>query len=257
MSYIIAFVKFLDSTKIFPVECFRTDLALNDQVIVRLGSGELRHALIMQKKYLNWDCKGRVECKVSEAGENNFGEIVLPRGCPISSGVATPTAFVSAARSLGWVPQKPSQRMYKNVLAQVNETSTAYIFVRRNGIDIKIIERTGGDELRPYGLCQCSLSEGRVVRHSLAHTSFNLFEGVLRFCKSFDGNETDLDRYFVAVGDSDKRTEELKEVSRARKSQRSEMQDIYDACSDGSGGPAYLGDGMWITSGGRIDDLGR
>lgn len=257
MSYIIAFVKFLDSTKIFPVECFRTDLALNDQVIVRLGSGELRHALIMQKKYLNWDCKGRVECKVSEAGENNFGEIVLPRGCPIISGVATPTAFVSAARSLGWIPQKPSQRMYKNVLARVNETSTAYIFVRRNGIDIKIIERTGGDELRPYGLCQCSLSEGRVVRHSLAHTSFNLFEGVLRFCKSFDGNETDLDRYFVAVGDSDKRTEELKEVSRARKSQRSEMQDIYDACSDGSGGPAYLGDGMWITSGGRIDDLGR
>ncbi|MFV3406441.1 hypothetical protein ACNFIC_21195 [Pseudomonas sp. NY15463] len=257
MSYIIAFVKFLDATKIFPVECFRTDLAPNDQVIVRLGSGELRHALVVQKKYLNWDCKGRVECKASEASESSIGETILPRGCPIISGIATPTAFVSAVRDMGWIPQKASQRMYRNVLARANETRTAYIFVRRNGIDIKVVEGVADEVLRPYGLCNSSLSEGRVVRHSLAHTTFNLFEGVLRFCKSFDGNETDLDRYFVAVGDSDKRTEELKAISKARKSQRSEMQDIYDACSDGSGGPTYLGDGMWITSGGRIDDLGR
>lgn len=257
MSYIIAFVKFLDSTKIFPVECFRTDLAPNDQVIVRLGSGELRHALVVQKKYLNWDCKGRVECKASEASESSIGETILPRGCPIISGIATPTAFVSAVRNMGWIPQKASQRMYRNVLARANETRTAYIFVRRNGIDIKVVEGVADELLRPYSLCNCSLSEGRVVRHSLAHTTFNLFEGVLRFCKSFDGNETDLDRYFVAVGDSDKRTEELKAISKARKSQRSEMQDIYDACSDGSGGPAYLGDGMWISSSGRLDDFGR
>ncbi|MGW7233007.1 hypothetical protein ACWGIE_07430 [Pseudomonas fulva] len=257
MSYIVALVKFLDSTKIFPVECFRTDLASNDQVIVRLGSGELRHALVVQKKYLNWDCKGRVECKVSEASESRIGEIILPRGCPVIAGVATPTVFVSAARSMGWIPQKPSQRMYKNVLAKVNEASTAYIFIRRNGIDIKVVGSVADEGLRPYGLCNCSLSEGRVVRHSLAHTTFNLFEGILRFCKSFDGNEADLDRYFVAVGESDKRTEELKAISKARKSQRSEMQDIYDACSDGSGGPAYIGDGVWISSSGRLADLGR
>ncbi|NWD63839.1 hypothetical protein [Pseudomonas sp. IPO3774] len=257
MSYIIAFVKFLDSAKIFPVECFRTDLALNDQVVVRLGSGELRYASLIQRKYLNWDCKGRIECKASEASESNMGEIVLPRGCPVIFGIATPSGFVSAVRSLGWIPLRPSQRMYKNVLARVNDTSTAYIFVRRNGIDIKVLERIWGEELKPYGLLQCSLSEGRVVRHSLALTSFNLFEGLLRFCRSFDANEKNLDRYFIAVGSSDKRTEELKQMTRARKSQRSEMQDIYDACSDGSGAAAYLGDGMWITSSGHLEDSGR
>lgn len=257
MSYIIAFVSFLDSTKTFPVDCFRTDLELNDQVVVRLGSGELRYASLVQMRYLNWDCKGRVECKASEASESSAGEIVLPRGSPVICGIATPTGFVSAVRSLGWISLKPSQRMYRNVLARVNDTSTAFIFVRRNGIDIKVLERIWDEELRPYGLLQCSLSEGRVVRHSLALTKFNLFEGVLRFCKTFDANEKNLDRYFIAVGSSDKRTEKLKQMTKTRKSQRSEMQDIYDACSDGSEPNAYLGDGIWITSSGHLEDSGR
>ncbi|KFE52405.1 hypothetical protein [Pseudomonas syringae] len=257
MSYIIALVRFLDSEQPFPVECFRTDLAAHDQVVVRLGSGQLRYALIVAMKYLNWDCKGRIECKASESSEDHLGDIVLPYGTPINKGITTHAAFVSAAKSLGWIPLKPSQRTYRNALGSTNEKNTAYVLVRRNGIDIKIIENTFRESLRPYSLCQCSLSEGITVRHSLAHTSFNLFEGVLRFCKSFDVNELGLERYFVPVGSSDKRTEELKAMSIARKSQQREMQDIYDACSDGGGGPAYLGDGMWITSAGGIRDEGR
>lgn len=257
MSYIIALVRFLDSQQPFPVECFRTDLAVDDQVVIRLGSGQLRYALIVAIKYFNWDCKGRIECKVSEAIEGRLGDIVLPSGSPITKGITTHATFVSAAKSLGWIPLKPSQRTYRNALGSTNDKNTAYVLVRRNGIDIKIIENTFGESLRLYGLCQCSLSEGITVRHSLAHTSFNLFEGVLRFCKSFDMNELSLERYFVPVGTSDKRTEELKAMSVARKSQRSEMQDIYNACSDGGGGPAYLGDGMWITSAGCIKDEGR
>lgn len=79
----------------------------------------------------------------------------------------------------------------------------------------------------------------------------------LRLCKSFDANEADFDRYFVAVGSTDKWTDELKGQTQARKVKYSEMQDFYDACSDGSGGSAYLGDGMWITSSGHIQDLGK
>lgn len=257
MSYIIAFVRFFDSSKVFPVECFRTDLDLNEQVIVRLGSGELKHAVIMQKKYLNWDCKSRIECKASESSENSIGAIILPSRSPLTAGIATPTAFISAVRNMGWTPLKPSNRMYKSVLAIVNASQVAYIFVRRNGIDIKIVPKADGEELKAYSLYQCSLAEGRVVRHSLAHTTFNLFEGLIRFCKSFNANESDLDRYFVAVGSADKRTDELKVRTQTRKVQRSEMQDIYDACSDGSDGSAYLGDGMWITSSGHIEDSGR
>ncbi|MDI5834422.1 hypothetical protein ODY93_22985, partial [Shewanella xiamenensis] len=84
-----------------------------------------------------------------------------------------------------------------------------------------------------------------------------LFEGVLRFSNSFLSNEENMERYFVPQGESDKRTEELKKQAGERKSSRNEMLDIYDACSNGDGGPAYLGDGMWISPGGGLHDWGR
>lgn len=37
-----------------------------------------------------------------------------------------------------------------------------------------------------------------------------------------------------------------------------ELQDIYDAISpDGSGEPAYLGDGLWLDGNGKLSDRGR
>jgi hypothetical protein len=74
------------------------------------------------------------------------------------------------------------------------------------------------------------LTEGKLVRHSLAHTSFNLFEGILRFSKSFTNNEADLDRYFAPQGCSDKRTEELKMQAEERDAERKRIkaeQDYY------------------------------
>lgn len=66
MSYIIAFVSFEDSTKEFPVQCFRTDIKQGDKVIVRRADQKLRPALVKDLKYLNWDCSGRIECKSDE-----------------------------------------------------------------------------------------------------------------------------------------------------------------------------------------------
>lgn len=38
---------------------------------------------------------------------------------------------------------------------------------------------------------------------------------------------------------------------------RDEMQDIYDAAAGNEGEDAYLGDGMWITPDGSLEDRGR
>ena len=38
---------------------------------------------------------------------------------------------------------------------------------------------------------------------------------------------------------------------------RDEMQDIYEAAAGNDGEDAYLGDGMWITPDGDLDDRGR
>lgn len=256
MSYIIAFVTYSNPDREFPVECFRPDLVLNDSVVVRRSDGKLTNAIVRRLQYLSWDCAGRIECKLSEAAVANDGNIVVPQGSPLIVGLATAEAFIKALRSRGWIPLKSKQIMYK-VLANVNASHTAYIFIRRNGIDVQLLPLNGQKNLDRTVHASFRPREGRVVRHYLAHTTFNLYEGMLRFSDSFLKDEPDLERYFVSQGADDRRTDELKAQSEMRKRQRSEMADIYDACSDGSGGPAYLSDGIWITSGGRTHDWGR
>ena len=252
MSYIIAFVSFSESGKGFPVQCFRTDLRVGDEVVVRRTDGKLRIASILQLQYLNWDCNGRIECRREEILVDETGNITLPKGSPLHVGISTQDAFTKYLKASGWVPIKSRHKMYRVVLAYVNDHSVSYIFTRRNGIDIQVIPKVDSRPVKPYSYYESSFSDGKVVRHSLAHTTFNLFEGVLRFANSFQNSEKDLERYFVPQGSTDKRTEELKQ-----KASRDEMLDIYDACSDGSGGPAYLGDGVWIDSGGGLHDRGR
>jgi len=261
MSYVVAFVKFTPNSKEFPVNCLRADLVRGDDVIVRRADGSLRYAIVTQLQYLNWHCMACIECKKAEASIDGEGAILLPKGAPLKFGMLDPESFSRALKSRGWLPVKKTQKMYIEILALANNNAVAFIYLRKNGIDLQILPKVSNEPIRAYSLSQRSLSEGKVVRHSLSQTTFNLYEGIIRFADSFARNDSDLDRYFVPQGSKDRRTEELRRKSeaekRAKKNARSEMQDIYDACSDGSGGPAYLGDGMWITSDGDTHDWGR
>lgn len=224
MSYIIGFVTFDESTNQFPVQCFRTDIHPMDSVVVRRGDGKLRFAIIQDLKYLNWECNGRIECKIDEITRNSSGEIVLPNGSPRTYGISTADIFIKELRLHGWVRVKSRRRQYRAVFGYANASKIAYIFVRKNGIDIQTLPRTEDEELKPYSLHDYSFAEGKFVQHFLAHTNFNLFEGVLRFSKSFISNEIDLDRYFIPQGSNDKRTENLRKQGKERDAER----DYYD-----------------------------
>ena len=228
MSYIIAFVSFSDSAKEYPVQCFRTDLKTGDEVLVRKTDNQMIAAKVSLLKYLNWECSATIECRKDECSLDNSGNFVLPKGFPLSYGLASPEVFIRALKAAGWVPLKSRQRMYKAVLANTNSTDISYIFVRKNGVDIQILPRTDSNTIKPFGWYEGSLTEGKVVRHALAHTSFNLYEGILRFSKSFLSDEKDLERYFVPQGAKDKRTKELKKLGAREKAsvQYVEYEDI-------------------------------
>ncbi len=257
MSYIVAFVRFFGSLKDFPYECYRTDLTIGDVVVVRRSDRKLRLAKISDLKYLNWDCGGYVECKKEECSIDSDGKFILPSGSPIVLGLSSPEALIKSLISRGWTQMRSRQKMYRAIFSNINSSSVAYIFLRKNGLDLQILPRNGNESMRPYSLYQGSLTAGRVVRHSLAHSSSNLYKDIIHFSDSFLGDEKDLDYYFVQQGSSDKRTKELKEQSRKIQQSRDEMSELYEACSDGSGGPAYLGDGIWLTSDGGAHDWGR
>lgn len=254
MSYIIAFVNFEESQTDYPAGCFRTDLSPGDAVLVRLADQRLRPGVVKALQYLNWDCKAFIECKASEATQSTDGRLTLPEGSPLHVGLATHHALARTLREDGWTPLKHHSSTYKIIYCYSNEQQTANILLRRNGVDLQILPSRLEAVPAPMSVFSVPMSEGRVVRHHLAHTTFNLFEGIYRFSRAFAADNGDYDRFFVAVGSRDKRTPELK--ARSHKP-RNEMLDIYSAVSDGSGGPAYLGDGIWIDSGGGTHDWGR
>ncbi len=262
MSYIVAFVKFQESETEYPVGCFRVDLKVGDEVVVRLSDERLRMATVKVLQYLNWDCKSYIECKRSEATEANDRGLVLPVKSPIHVGLATYHALGRTLVQDGWMPLGHYSSSYRIIYLYSNETQTSVILIRKNGIDIQLFPDRLNIIPKPQSTFEVPLTQGRLVRHYLAHTKFNLFEGIYRFARAFMENSTNYDRFFTPIGSKDKRTSKLKTLSEQRRwesrsGEGNEMVDIYHAISGGSGGPAYLGDGMWLDSSGGVHDWGR
>lgn len=260
MSYIIAFVQFSEQGDTYPVECFRTDVNVGDAVLVQLPKRPLTPATVVQVRFLSWKCAGHIKGKVSEAVQENDGYWAL-RNSPAVVGLATNEVFIAALKLRAWVPMKRGH-VHMAALTNNNESASANILVRRNGIDLQILPARRSGSPRPFELTQESVTEGRLVRHYFSHTTFNLYEGVLRFAGSFTANEGNYDRFFKSVGSSDRRTEEQKQEAAEGKRSRAEgeangMSDYYDMVSDGSGQPIYGGDGIWIGPGGSMHDWGR
>ena len=152
-------------------------MTVGDDVVVRRKDGRLFVAPILQIKFLNWDCGGRVECRRDEATIDDKGNISLPKGSPLVYGLSTHNAFIKALISVGWVPIKPKQKTYRIIFANFNSDKVSYVFIRRNGIDIQILPHGSCSIIKPYSFYESSITEGQFVRHSLSHTKFNLFEG--------------------------------------------------------------------------------
>src|SRR5690349_4533253 len=251
MSYIVAFVKFSETGSDYPLECFRTDLKMGDRVVVLLADGRLRSAAIAELKYLNWDCRGQVLCRMDEITTDAQGKKSLPKDLPVHVGLATSDALVVSLRKGGWIQLRPSSNVHRAILTYSNNTQTANVFIRRNGVDLQILPERAEIVPQEFSVFQGSISEGRVVRHFLAHTTFNLFDGIRRFSISFQNNENEYDRFFNPVGSKDKRTPKLRELA------RNDLRDIYNAISGGAGDLAYLSDGIWIGPNGGMYDRGR
>lgn len=257
MSYIIAFVQFSVPGEVYPVECLRTDIHMGDEVLVHLPNRQLTSATVVQVCYLSWKCLGQIKGKVSEAIQREDGGWLLNE-CPTVVGLATNDVFVAELKRRGWVPLTPPGN-YMKTLTNSNQHLSANILVRRNGIDLNILATKRNSIPPPYSLCKDSLAEGRTVRHYFAHTTFNLYEGILRFADSFMADEGNYDRFFKSVGERDRRTDKQKQEAEKKRQSRAKqgsngLKDYYDMVSDGSGAPVYGGDGMWICSEGSLRD---
>lgn len=254
MSYIVAFVRFSERGDIFPVECLRADVRADDEVLVQMGERPVVVARVTEVAYLSWKCVGKLRGKVSEAQQRNDGTWSL-RDCPAVVGLTTSTLFVAQLKQRGWVPMKTTS-VHSDALTNSNKEASANILVRRNGIDLQILTARRPVPL-PLSIPKDVIDGSRFVRHYFAHTTFNLYEGILRFAENFMTNEGNYDRYFKSVGQRDRRTDEQKQRAKERRETRDASRDenglvdYYDAVG-GAGEHIYGGDGMWIGAGGSL-----
>lgn len=217
MSYIIAFVKYNNEETAYPVNCFREDVKVGEGVITRRADGEMRPGIVSSIERLNWDCAGSIFCKQKEA-EMVAGKFLIPKNHPIQVGTVTVDIIIGELKKYGWTFLSTKRKMYQAVLTKSNSTRTANLFFRRNGLDLQMLEHVPQEKPLHMSLYVGSFQEGRIVRHALAHTKFNLWDGMLRFSKEFSEDVLDLDKYFVPVGSTDKRDDRLKAIPSEKKS---------------------------------------
>lgn len=247
MSYIIAFVQMQNTEGDYPVECLRTDIQSGDAVMVRLHDQRLRHATVLRTAYLNWDCKGRIECLMSEAIRDVDGSFLPPTDAPKVVGLSTMDAIVAHLRQHGWSPLRPNSKAYRYGLTHSNTTQTANIFFRKNGVDLQLLPERQKVRPAPFARTVVSLAEGRCVKHFLSQTTFNLYEGIARFSQAFLANTNDYDRFFKSVGSSDRASSTVSNrIAMANNGEDAgDLRSALRGCEDGSG-RIYLSDGVYL-----------
>lgn len=250
MSYLVAYVKFPGAKKDYPTNCLRVDIKKGDTVLVRRRDGAHRPATVTRVEYLDWDCGAALLCKTSEATRTSEG-LKPPLGAPNVIGLTTLEALRNHLAQRGWVPLKTTNNVHRVVLTHSNQEETANIYLRRRGVDLQIIPEAYTSAPKPFSYIRHSISDGHIVRHFLAKTSFNLYEGVARFAESFENCERDYERFFKPVGSRDRRTADLPASCRDADGGFDAM--LYDALG-GDGGSVYIGDGLYMGADGGWHD---
>ena len=234
----------------YPFNYLRSDILPGDGVLVKRDDGQVRQGVVSRITYLDWDCSGFVACKTSEAEMGPHG-LVIPPGYPIVKGLVDIRTMADHLRAQGWTPLKTSN-IWKIAYALQSGADRANILLRRRGVDLQILPGWTHPLPPSMGAIDTSPSQGRIVRHFLSQTTFNLYEGVARFAEAFENGAGDYDRFFRPVGSRKRRTPELMDrIGQDRSG--SFDRDLYEALG-GDGGPVYLGDGLSIGASGSWHD---
>ena len=249
MSYIIAHVAFDGSGKTYPVNCNRTDIAIGDEVVITMHDRPLKWARVVDLNYLNWNCQNTVACLASEASFTKDGIVLPENGSPSVKGLARPYELAVHLYRLGWMSRRPANKAYKMAYSAVNKSQTALILMRKNGIDVQIIDSLPVDENRPNSKLSISRSDGLWISQPFHGSRDNVLERTALFAEAFLRNEKDLEHLIEPL-----KTEKTLPSPPPR--MREDDDDLYSALG-GTGEPVYLSDGVWLSSGGGAHDWGR
>lgn len=252
MSVLIAFVRFKNSEQSYPVNCHRVDLGPGDEVYVKMPAQRVyKLATIERVAYQGWACVNTIVGRRDEASRDaQVGWCIVPG--PNARFTTIVDDVGNRLRARGWKGAPTVASNFRYALWNVGRRSTAFILIRARGLNFVLRDSTQSPELVGRKV-RVSATEGRCVSHWYNGASENINDLALAFAQAFDADAgadaAALDRFFVPQGGAPSRP------PRRRGEGEDELASIYDAISDGSGGPAYLGDGLSLGPGGSwIED---
>lgn len=188
MSYIVAFVRFAPKEDLYPVNCWRSDVKEGDVVVVRMKTrgDTLKHAEVAYLAYLNWDCSNAIECMAREAEFTPHG-IFPPNPPRIHQGINRPVDVWNAIREFGWRLHRTRSRTYEFACSACNASSVCYLFFRKNGVDIQIMDLASvpgkGDDVLSF-----SPTVGNVDRADCRGTDANFYVYICELAIAFSEN---------------------------------------------------------------------
>lgn len=159
--------------------------------------------------------------------------------------------LIGMVLNIGYQAYIPRCSSWKLALVASNENSALYILIRKNGIDFKLYATNSPPQLDSEGMLYTN--DGELIRNHYNHSVVNLHTHALKIAEKFYNNILSINEIREPQGVS------WRETSANKQSNHGEYSalDIYEAISIGDGEDAYLGDGMWISQDGTMEDRGR
>lgn len=258
MSYRVAFVSFPSSERFYPVNCFRGDIKPGDLVYVTMNKKRVhKKAKVKAVEYLNWNCANTIYCLASELKQKDGSRHIVERK---KSDVRFHTRkdLISFLVESGWkqiAKNTPRSPLY---YWKDNDSKTARLRFHKKGIDVQLFKTLSWMEVGHEGRESPSVNDrSKIARHRYYHSKRCIFEFIADFAEAFSKNENDLGFYLNPIGEDGPKKSEVSDFrvgKSANKDYKSNdgltSSELYNIMSDGSGGPAYLGDGIYIGSDG-------
>ncbi len=231
MSYRIANVRFsLSDEQTYPVNCFRADVKAGHKVVVEMADQNKRFktAIVESVEFKNWNCQNSILCLHSEVIRAPDGTWSFELSHISNGQIHQVRDLEDRLLAAGWSRNYPARKYtYRVIYSYLSDGGTAEVRIRKNGIDFR--------------------APGRSVNHWFYHSEIDLLELCWSFAERWRTESVCLEDHFKPRGTAFPRPT----------GSRDELADIYGAISDGTGGNAYLGDGVWMGAGGSTWDEGR
>lgn len=239
MTYRVAHVRFAESEQTYPVNCNRADLQPGDRVVVEMPdqAKRLKVAHVDRVEFLNWNCANTIVCRRSEFMSNDDGTWSVKREQPATPVLETLDDLATRLRQMGWQSFWPKSKVWRTVYAREYRHAGALIALHSKGMAFQVLE--AGCNLGIFGRSiSVAPTRGRFVRHVYHASEEDLLKFAVLFAEDVGRDGADLKPYFEPKGHRPSKGPMTHE--------RNELAEIRDAINGGAGGPAYLGDGVWI-----------